>query len=108
MYHFETKGTVDHEEDEVSNFPNVDHTVEVVAFNEGETAFLPLTTVTGPLTSFNICLVYRRTRLLSKAVLPTPGEPTMAMITGGGSSSGVRFTRGTCKRVWSCSTFRLP
>ena len=41
MYHFKTEGTVDHEEDEVSDFPNVDHTVQVVvAFNEGETAFL--------------------------------------------------------------------
>lgn len=32
----------------------------------------------------------------------------MAMITGGGTSSGVRSTKGTCSRVWSISAFRLP
>ena len=57
--------------------------------------FLPLTTVTGPLTSLRVCFVYRLTRLLSNVVFPTPGGPTTAMMTGGGSSSGVRFTRGT-------------
>jgi hypothetical protein len=70
--------------------------------------FLPLTTVTGPLTSLKVCFVYRRTRLLSRVDLPTPGGPTMATMTGGGSSSGVRLTSGTCKRVWSRSTFLLP
>jgi hypothetical protein len=70
--------------------------------------FLPLTTVTGPLISFKVCFVYRRTRLLSKVDLPTPGGPTIATITGGGSLSGVRLTSGTCRRVWSRSLFRLP
>lgn len=70
--------------------------------------FFPLTTVTGPLISFKVCLVYRRTRLLSRVDLPTPGGPTTATSTGGGSSSGVRFTRGTCRRVWSLSTLRRP
>ena len=61
--------------------------------------FLPLTTVTGPRISDSVCLVYRRTRLLTKVLLPTPGGPTMATMTGGGRSSGVRSTRGTWRRV---------
>lgn len=70
--------------------------------------FLPVTTVMGPLASFSVCLVYRLTRLLSRVVLPTPGGPTMATMTGGGSSSGVRLTRGTWRRVWSFSAVRRP
>ena len=69
--------------------------------------FLPLTTVTGPLTSLRVRFVYRLMRLLRSVVFPTPGGPTIATITGGGSSSGTRFMRGTCRRVWSRSMFRL-
>ncbi len=57
--------------------------------------FFPDTTVTGPLISFSVCFVYRRTRLFTRVLLPTPDGPTTAIITGGGMSSGVRFTRGT-------------
>lgn len=57
--------------------------------------FFPATTVIGPLASVNVCFAYLLTRLLSRVVLPTPGGPTIAMMTGGGSSSGVLFTRGT-------------
>lgn len=70
--------------------------------------FFPLTTVMGPLASFKVCFEYLLTRLLSRVVLPTPGGPTIATMTGGGSSSGVRLTKGTWSRVWSRSTFRLP
>jgi len=59
----------------------------------------PLTTVTGPLMSFRVCLVYLRTRDLTSVLFPTPGGPTMATMTGGGTSSGVRSTRGTWRRV---------
>lgn len=55
----------------------------------------PLTTVTGPWARFNVCFVNLRTRLLRSVVFPTPGGPTMATMMGGGSSSGVRSTRGT-------------
>lgn len=37
----------------------------------------------------------------------TPGGPTTAIMTGGGSSSGVLLTSGTCSLVWSFSAFRL-
>lgn len=57
--------------------------------------FFPLITVTGPLMSLSVCLVYLRTRDLMRVLFPTPGGPTMATITGGGASSGERFTRGT-------------
>lgn len=70
--------------------------------------FLPLTTVMGPFASVRVCLVYRRTRLFNRVVLPTPGGPTMAITTGGGSSWGVRSTRGTWSRVWSSSALRRP
>lgn len=41
LYHLETKGTVDHEENEVGNLANVDHAVEVVvALDEGQTTLL--------------------------------------------------------------------
>lgn len=70
--------------------------------------FLPVTTVTGPFMSLRVCLVYRLTRLLRRVVFPTPGGPTIATITGGGSSSGVRLTKGTCRRVWSRSALRRP
>ena len=61
--------------------------------------FFPLTTVIGPFGSLSVCFVYRRTSDFSRVVLPTPGGPTMATTTGGGSSSGVRLTRGTWRRV---------
>lgn len=70
--------------------------------------FFPLTTVMGPLASFKVCFVYRLTRLLRRVVLPTPGGPTMATMTGGGASSGVRLTSGTWRRVWSFSAVRRP
>jgi len=63
----------------------------------------PLTTVMGPWAWFKVCFVNLRTRLLRSVVFPTPGGPTIATMTGGGSSSGVRFTSGTCRRVWSRS-----
>jgi hypothetical protein len=69
---------------------------------------LPLTTVTGPLISFSVCLVYLRTRDLTRVLFPTPGGPTMATIIGGGMSLGVRSTRGTWRRVWSFSAARRP
>lgn len=70
--------------------------------------FLPLTTVMGPRASWRVCFEYRLTRLFKRVVLPTPDGPTIATITGGGISSGVRSTRGTCKRVCSRSTFLRP
>ena len=70
--------------------------------------FFPPTTVIGPLASCSVCFEYRRTRLLRRVVFPTPGGPTIATTTGGGKSSGVLSTRGTCRRVWSRSTFRRP
>lgn len=70
--------------------------------------FFPPTTVIGPLASCRVCFEYRRTRLLRRVVFPTPGGPTMATMTGGGMSSGVLSTRGTCRRVWSRSTFLRP
>ncbi|SRR6266446_6600902 len=48
--------------------------------------FLPLITVTGPLMSLSVCLVYLRTRDLTRVLFPTPGGPTTATITGGGTS----------------------
>ena len=39
--HLETKAGVDHQQDQVCNFGNVDHAVQViVAFNEGQTPLL--------------------------------------------------------------------
>ena len=64
----------------------------------------PLTTVIGPWAWFKVCFVNLRTRLLRSVVFPTPGGPTIATMTGGGSSSGVRLTRGTWRRVWFRST----
>jgi hypothetical protein len=64
--------------------------------------FFPATTVTGPLSSPNVCLVYRRTSERRSVVLPTPGGPAMATMMGGGRSSGVRETSGTCSRFWEC------
>lgn len=61
--------------------------------------FFPLITVTGPLMSLSVCLVYLRMRDLTRVLFPTPGGPTTATITGGGTSSGERFTRGTWRRV---------
>ena len=58
------------------------HSMKVIRF------FFPLTTVMGPLASFNVCFVYLLTRLLSNVLFPTPGGPTIATTTGGGSSSG--------------------
>lgn len=57
--------------------------------------FFPLITVTGPLISLSVCLVYLRTRDLTRVLFPTPGGPTTATMTGGGASPGVRSTRGT-------------
>ncbi|KAH3688656.1 hypothetical protein WICPIJ_000347 [Wickerhamomyces pijperi] len=57
---------------------------------------LPLTTVIGPLTSVKDCLANCLTKDLINVVLPVPGGPTTATMTGGGSSSGVRSTIGTC------------
>ena len=40
-YHFKTERTVDHEQHEISDFPNINHTIEVVvAFHKGESFFL--------------------------------------------------------------------
>jgi len=64
----------------------------------------PLATVMGPWAWFKVCFANLRTRLLRSVVFPTPGGPTMATMTGGGSSSGVRSTSGTWRRVWSRST----
>lgn len=55
----------------------------------------PLITVIGPWARLKVCFVNLRTRLLRSVLFPTPGGPTMATMTGGGSSSGVRLTRGT-------------
>lgn len=70
--------------------------------------FFPPTTVIGPFASCMVCFEYRRTRLFRRVVFPTPGGPTMAMMTGGGVSSGVLSTNGTCRRAWSRSTFLRP
>jgi hypothetical protein len=70
--------------------------------------FFPLMTVTGPLISFSVCLVYLRTRDLTRVLFPTPGGPTTATMTGGGASSGVRSTRGTWRRVCAFSAARRP
>lgn len=68
----------------------------------------PPMTVIGPFASCRVCFAYRRTRLLRRVVFPTPGGPTIATMTGGGVSSGVLSTKGTCRRVWSRSTFLRP
>lgn len=78
------------------------HSMKVILF------FFPATTVTGPCTWLRVCFVWRRTSDFSRVVFPTPEGPTMATMTGGGRSSGVRLTRGTWRRVWSCSTLRRP
>lgn len=65
------------------------HSIRVSRF------FFPLITVTGPLISFSVCLVYLRTRDLTRVLFPTPGGPTTATMTGGGESPGVRSMRGT-------------
>ena len=70
-------------------FKSLLHSMKVMRF------FFPLTTVTGPWIWLRVCLVYLLIRDFIRVVLPTPGGPTTATMTGGGWSSGVRSTRGT-------------
>ena len=75
-YHFKTERTVYHEQYNISDFSNVNHTtsIEVVAFDKSVWFFLPLTTVIGIQNLFAWCLTGRLSKVVQ--VLPTPGGPT--------------------------------
>lgn len=50
MYHFKAKGAVDHKKDEICNFTNINHAIEIVGtFYEGESSFLPTDDCNGTL-----------------------------------------------------------
>jgi len=50
LYHFKAKGTIDHEKDEICNFTNVNHAIEIVGtFNKSESPFLPANDCDGTL-----------------------------------------------------------
>ena len=79
-HHLKSERTVYHEQYEIGDFPNVDHTIEVVVtFNKGESFFLA-----ADYCNWSFCFI-QCLFCVDQGSLPTLGGPTMAMMTGVGS-----------------------